>query len=86
MSIKAPRNYSHPFWAHNFSICVWERPKPVIAMIYGFSDVSPSPKTNYVYLWRAQDTQDTSKIPRQMTESKFEISEIHLLEMSEHGR
>ena len=35
--------------------------KPIISMISGFSDVSLSPKTNYFYLWRPQDT---SKKPR----------------------
>ena len=30
--------------------------KPPMFMIWGFSDVSMTPKTNHVYLWRHQDT------------------------------
>ena len=32
----------------------------LISMISGFSDVSPAPKPNYVYLWRHQGTQQQS--------------------------
>ena len=54
--LKAPSYYSASFWIHNFSICLWERPKPLMFMISGFSDVSPSPKPNCFCLWRRQDT------------------------------
>ena len=53
---KAPENYSSPFWAYKFSICSWERAKLLISMISGHLDMSPSPKTNIIYLWRPQDT------------------------------
>ena len=42
---KAPGNCSDPFWTYH-----------LIFMTSGFSDVSSSPKTNYVYLWRHHDT------------------------------
>ena len=35
--------------------------KTLISMIPGFGDVSPSPKTNYIYVSRHQDTQTTIK-------------------------
>ena len=38
-------------------------------MISGFSDVSMSPKTNMIYLWRPQDT---STIPRKI-QIRFEV-------------
>ena len=33
---KASYNYSASFWANNFSICLYEKPKPLIFMISGF--------------------------------------------------
>ena len=62
MCLKAPGNYYGRVWSYNFSICLWESLKPQISMISGFMDVSPSPKTNYFYLWKPQDTSNT---PRQ---------------------
>ena len=56
ISLKAPGNYSAPFWSTRLSICSWENPKALISMLSGFLNVSPGPKTNYVYLWRRQDT------------------------------
>ena len=53
---KAPSNYSGSFWSYNFSICLWENTQTLISMISGLLDVSLSPKTNYVYLRRPQDT------------------------------
>ena len=35
--------------------------KPAISMISRFSDVPMTPKTNYLYLWRPQDTSDNSR-------------------------
>ena len=39
-----------------FAYGLWENPKNLICMISGFSDVSPSPNTNTIYLLRPQDT------------------------------
>ena len=61
ISLKAPGNYFASIWINNFSICLWENPKTLMSMISGFPDVSPSPKTNYVYLWRHKDTKKTFK-------------------------
>ena len=36
-------------------------PQPLISMISGFLDVSPSPKTNICYLWRPQDTSNNPR-------------------------
>ena len=52
---KAPGNYSAPFWSNRFSICQWENTKSFISMFSGLSNLSPSPKTNSIYLWRHQD-------------------------------
>ena len=41
----------------------------IIFMISGFSDVSMTPQTNIIYLWRHQDTPNSS---RKNTESFFE--------------
>ncbi len=38
------------------------RPKTLISMISGFSDVFPRPQTNYLYLSRPQDTSNLSRI------------------------
>ena len=40
----APRDYSSSFWTSHFSICLWERPKTLIFMISGFSNLSWPPK------------------------------------------
>ena len=56
IGLTAPGDYSGPFWSCNFPIRLWEKPKLLISIISGFGDVSPSPKTNTMYLWRRQDT------------------------------
>ena len=58
---KAPGNYSGPFWTYNFAICLWEKQKLLMSMISVFLDVSLSPKTDYFYLWRHQDTWGKSR-------------------------
>ena len=35
--------------------------QPIISVISGFSDVSLSPKTNIIYLWRHQDTSNNPR-------------------------
>ena len=44
--------------------------KPFMFMISGFLDVSMSPKTNYVYLWRHQETSNNSRVPDTLFEKK----------------
>ena len=46
------------FWCHFYDnlICLWEMPKLLISMISGFSELFPSPKTNYFNVLRHQDT------------------------------
>ena len=39
-----------------FFISLWKIQKPISFMIFGFLDVSMDPKTNYLQLWRHQDT------------------------------
>ena len=39
-----------------FDLIIAKTKKPIISMICGFLDVSLSPKTNMIYLWRHQDT------------------------------
>ena len=34
---------------------LWERPKLLISMIWGFLNPSPSPKTNIMHLWRTPE-------------------------------
>ena len=36
IGVKAPGNYSRPFWTYNCSICLWEKPTLLISMISGF--------------------------------------------------
>ena len=36
LGLKAPWNYSVPFWSYNFSICLWENQKTFISMISDF--------------------------------------------------
>ena len=43
--LKAPQHYSVSFWTSNFSISLWERPKPPHFMLSGLSDVSLNPET-----------------------------------------
>ena len=49
---RALNNYSASFWTSNFPISLWENPKAFIFMIFGFWDVSMTPKTHYFQLWR----------------------------------
>ena len=44
------------FWLITFRFGDGRDRKPLMVMISGFSDVSPSPKTNIICLWRPQDT------------------------------
>ena len=80
IGLKAPQYHSGPFWSYNFSICLWERPKLLMAMISGCWDVSPSPETNYDYLWRPQDTLQNPRQSQILFEKydfvNFGISEI----------
>ena len=43
--LKAPQHYSVSCWINNFSISLWERPKPPHFMLSGLSDVSLNPET-----------------------------------------
>ena len=59
--------------------------KPLMFMIWGFLNVSTTPKTNIIYLWRHQNTLNNS---RKNTESilenlcgKVKISELQLFEL-----
>ena len=47
IGLKAPGNYSGPFWSSNFSILILENLRDLISMISGFLNASPAPKTNY---------------------------------------
>ena len=47
-----------------FRFHYWKTFKPLICMISGFSGVFLSPQTNYVYLWRHQDTLTNPNKPR----------------------
>ena len=60
IGLKVPGNYSAPFWSYHFSICLWEAQ---FSRISGFSNVSPSPKTNLFYLSRHRDTQQNLETP-----------------------
>ena len=63
IGLKAPRKYSGPFRAYNFSICLWERPKPIISMTSGSLNVSLIPKPTNSISWdprRPQLIQDKS--------------------------
>ena len=71
ISSKAPGNYSAPFWSYIFSICLWKNQKTIISMISGISDVSPSPQTNIIYLWRHQDILTTSRKSQIIFETSY---------------
>ena len=59
-------------------------PTSVISMISGLADVSLSPKTIYVYLWRHQDTQNNRRKVQLMFEnSVLEIRDLAILKMLE---
>ena len=49
--------------------------KPIISMISAFSDVSLSPKTNFIYLWRPQDTSNNSRKLPKHSKKMFRILE-----------
>ena len=61
----------------------WKTLNPLIFMIWGFSDVSMSSKTNYFYLWRHQDTFKNPRTSEFVYENiiyiSISISEINLL-------
>ena len=63
-------NYSGPFWTYNFSICLLENPGNLISMNSGFSDVSPSPKANIIYLGRPPGYLNWSKKQSQIISKK----------------
>ena len=44
-----------------FRIHFWKTRKPFIFMIFRFSDVTMSPKTNYFKVWRHQTTHNSSR-------------------------
>ena len=69
--LKAPGNYSASIWTYNFLNCLWENPKTLISMISGFSDVSLTPKTNYLYLLRHQDTSNNPRNPKSLLKIWF---------------
>ena len=75
--LKAPGSYSGPFGTYNSSICLWENLKTLISMISGLLDVSLSPKTNIINLWRHHDTSNNPrKIPTHLKTyyfGKFDI-------------
>ena len=49
-------------WTSNLSISSWGRgPKPIICMVFGFSDVSMTPQTEYSYLRSHNDTPNNSR-------------------------
>ena len=48
ISLRAPGNYSAPFWSNRCFICLLENPKTIISMISGLLNVSSAPKTIYV--------------------------------------
>ena len=50
--------------------------KPIIFMIWGFSDVSMTPKTNYDYLWRHQDTSNNQR-KSQTTLKRYDLRIDH---------
>ena len=53
-------------------------PKPIMFMIFGFLDVSMTPKTNMIYRWRHKRIQNNSrKIPNHF--SKYDLGESHKL-------
>ena len=56
-----PYNYSASFCTSSFSIAYGRNRKPLSFMISGFSNVSMTPQTNMICLWRDQDTSNNSR-------------------------
>ena len=54
-------------------------------MIWGFSDVPMTPKTNYFYLWRHQDTTRTPQIIREKPKSfhEYDVRKSQNLEIGD---
>ena len=61
IGLKAPANYSAPFWTCNFSICLCLNPKLLLSVISELLDGPSRSITNYCYLWRHQDTSQNIK-------------------------